>query len=219
MRNAALTAAVTLSLALAACHSPTPVASTPTPQPGPRASQDSAASEALARGGMARRDSMMAKAQADARAEAERQRLHADSVRAEVNGEAGMEASGITTWGLARPDSTALADRLHFDYNRADLSPQDLTELEAKRQVLVAHPKMVIRIIGNADERGPDEYNLALGERRAAAAKRWLLAAGITDSRISIVSWGEEHPLDPGHDEAAWAKNRRDEFLVVSASH
>ncbi|MFI5207852.1 MAG: OmpA family protein, partial [Gemmatimonadales bacterium] len=126
--------------------------------------------------------------------------------------------AGITSWGLARHDSTMLADRLHFAFDESDLTPEDLAELDAKRQVLVAHPSLVIQIVGNADERGPDEYNLALGERRAAAAKRWLLAAGIAESRISIVSWGEEHPLDPAHNEAAWAQNRRDEFLVMRSS-
>jgi peptidoglycan-associated lipoprotein len=215
MKNAALAASVMMSLTLVACHSATPVASNPTPQP---AAADSAASEALARGSMARRDSMMEKARADALSAAERQKRHADSVRAQVNGEMGMEGAGITSWGLPLHDSTMLADRIHFDYDRADLSPDDLAQLEAKRQVLVAHQNLVIQIVGNADERGPDEYNLALGERRAAAAKRWLLAAGIAGSRISIVSWGEEHPLDPGHDESAWAKNRRDEFLVVRSA-
>ncbi|MFI5207738.1 MAG: hypothetical protein ACHQU8_09325, partial [Gemmatimonadales bacterium] len=138
MKTAALAATVTLSLTLAACHSPTPVASSPTPQPSQRASQDSVASEALARGSMSRRDSMMAKARADALAEAERQRLHADSVRAQVNGEMGMDAAGITSWGLARHDSTMLADRLHFAFDESDLTPEDLAELDAKRQVLVA---------------------------------------------------------------------------------
>lgn len=213
MRNSACVATVVTAFTLAACHSPTPVASNPTPQP----SQDSAAS-ALARGGMARRDSMMDKARKDALSAAERERMHADSVRAQVNGEMGMESAGITSWGLPMHDSTALADRIHFDYDRADLSPEDLTQLEAKRQVLARHPNLVIRIVGNADERGPDEYNLALGERRAAAARRWLLAAGIAESRISILSWGEEHPLDPGHNESSWAKNRRDEFLVVRST-
>ncbi|MFI5279229.1 MAG: OmpA family protein [Gemmatimonadales bacterium] len=207
MKNAVFATAVMSTLVLAACHSSTPVASNPTPQPN----QDSAAPATMARTGTTT-------ARTVALTDAERQRMHADSVRAQVKGDMSTQGPGATSWGLAKNDSTALADRIHFDYDRADLSPEDLGQLDAKRQVLVAHPGLVIEIAGNADERGPDEYNLALGERRAAAAKRWLLAAGIAPSRISIVSWGEERPLEAGHEESSWQKNRRDEFLVVRSS-
>ena len=70
---------------------------------------------------------------------------------------------------------------------------------------------------GHTDDRGSDEYNLALGQRRAAAAKRYLTDHGIAADRVSTVSVGEEKPVDPGHDESAWAKNRRDEFEIVMA--
>ena len=73
-----------------------------------------------------------------------------------------------------------------------------------------------MRIAGHCDERGSDEYNLALGLRRAAAAQQYLVALGIPAGRIAIVSYGEERPLDPGHDEAAWARNRRSEFTVIA---
>jgi peptidoglycan-associated lipoprotein len=73
-----------------------------------------------------------------------------------------------------------------------------------------------VRIEGNCDERGSDEYNLALGEKRAKAAMEYLVTLGIPAERLSVISYGKEKPADPGHDEAAWAKNRRDEFVVLS---
>jgi peptidoglycan-associated lipoprotein len=72
-----------------------------------------------------------------------------------------------------------------------------------------------MRISGHADERGSDEYNLALGNRRAAAAKRYLTGKGVADGRLEVVSYGEERPANPGHDEGSWAENRRDEFEVT----
>ena len=75
---------------------------------------------------------------------------------------------------------------------------------------------MRLTISGHADERGSDEYNLALGNRRAGAAKRYLQNKGIDGSRLDVVSYGEERPLNPGHDEAAYAQNRRDEFQVTA---
>ena len=71
-----------------------------------------------------------------------------------------------------------------------------------------------VRIEGHCDERGSDEYNLALGERRAKAAMNYLVTLGIADKRLSVISYGKEKPVDPGHDEAAWAKNRRAEFVI-----
>ncbi len=124
-------------------------------------------------------------------------------------------APALTSWGVAAADSASLADRIHFAFDSSSLSPQDITELQAKRQVLAANPSLRIEIDGNCDERGSEEYNLALGERRAAAAKRWLMAYGIAENRITVKSYGEERPLDSGHNETAWAANRRDDFLVL----
>jgi peptidoglycan-associated lipoprotein len=73
-----------------------------------------------------------------------------------------------------------------------------------------------IQIEGHCDERGTIEYNLALGERRANSTKRYLISLGIGDKRISTISYGEEKPLDPGHNEEAWAKNRRAHIIVIS---
>jgi peptidoglycan-associated lipoprotein len=72
-----------------------------------------------------------------------------------------------------------------------------------------------VQIQGNCDERGSDEYNLALGERRAKVAMDYLATLGVPAERLSIISYGKEKPVDPGHDEAAWAKNRRDDFAII----
>ena len=82
-------------------------------------------------------------------------------------------------------------------------------DLNANAEVLKKYPTWVITIEGHADERGTAEYNLALGERRASAVREYLVSLGVDSQRIRIVSYGEEQPADPGHTEAAWAKNRR----------
>jgi len=78
------------------------------------------------------------------------------------------------------------------------------------------YANVTIRIEGHCDERGSDEYNMALGEKRAAAARDYLISYGIDAKRISIISYGESRPVDPGHDETAWGKNRRDAFIKVT---
>ncbi len=194
---------------LAACSSnPKPVAVTPPPQPAP-AQPDSAM---LAQ---ARRDSLAAKARADSLAALA---AHADSVRAEAMRETVDSSKNAMATGLDAADAATMADRVHFAYNKADLTTEDISRLEQKLAILQAHPQLVVQVAGNCDERGSDEYNMALGERRAAAAKRWLTAHGIAEGRISIVSYGKERPLSPGHDEVSWAQNRRDDFVVTRAA-
>ncbi|HEX5386145.1 MAG TPA: peptidoglycan-associated lipoprotein Pal [Gemmatimonadales bacterium] len=105
---------------------------------------------------------------------------------------------------------------INFDFDKADIRPADQSNLDRKAAILAANPGLTLRIAGNADERGSDEYNLALGNRRAAAAKRYLTSKGVDGARLDVVSYGEERPLDPGHTEDAWAKNRRDDFEVTA---
>ena len=112
--------------------------------------------------------------------------------------------------------SADLAAMINFDYDQATIRQNDESTLDRKAAVLAANPNVKITISGHADERGSDEYNLALGNRRAAAAKRYLQNKGIDGSRIDVVSYGEERPLNPGHDESAYAQNRRDEFQVTA---
>jgi peptidoglycan-associated lipoprotein len=100
--------------------------------------------------------------------------------------------------------------------DRDRLERERIAREAAERARAVANPGVKIKISGHADERGSDEYNLALGNRRAAAAKRYLEGKGVDGSRIEVVSYGEERPLNPGSDESAYAQNRRDEFEVTA---
>jgi peptidoglycan-associated lipoprotein len=116
----------------------------------------------------------------------------------------------------AKAVAADLAAMINFDYDQATIRQNDESTLDRKAAILSANPNVKLTISGHADERGSDEYNLALGNRRAAAAKRYLQNKGIDGSRIDVVSYGEERPLNPGHDESAYAQNRRDEFQVTA---
>ncbi len=116
----------------------------------------------------------------------------------------------------AKTLSADLAAMINFDYDQATIRQNDESTLDRKAAVLAANPNVKLTISGHADERGSDEYNLALGNRRAAAAKRYLQNKGVDGSRMDVVSYGEERPLNPGHDESAYAQNRRDEFQVTA---
>ena len=106
-------------------------------------------------------------------------------------------------------------EKIYFDFDKSDLKPKSQTVLKKKADWLREHPAYSLRIEGNCDERGTSEYNLALGERRANSAKKFLVALGIAEGRIATISYGEERPVDPRHNEEAWAKNRRDEFKLM----
>lgn len=105
---------------------------------------------------------------------------------------------------------------IHFDFDKYDLTPHAREILANKAYFLKQYPTVKILVEGHCDERGTAEYNLALGERRANSAKQYLVQLGISEDRISTVSYGKERPLDPGHNEVAWAKNRRAHFVIVS---
>ncbi len=111
-----------------------------------------------------------------------------------------------------------LREVIHFEFDEADLRGDARSRLDAKLPILTANPGVTLRISGHADERGSDEYNLALGQRRAAAAKRYLTERGVADGRIETVSYGEEQPVASGGDESAFAANRRAEFEVTSGA-
>jgi peptidoglycan-associated lipoprotein len=112
-------------------------------------------------------------------------------------------------------ESTLLKD-IHFDFDKYAIRPGDAEILKASAAVLKKYPSVKIQIEGHCDERGTNEYNLALGERRANSTKDYLLSLGISRDRLSAISYGEERPLDPGHNEEAWAKNRRSHFVILS---
>jgi len=182
------------AIAVACGGNPPPQTATPT------VNQDSI--DAAAR---ARQDSIdRAAREAQERDEAERRRQQqlADS----------LAAIGRTGEAVR----TLLATMIHFDYDKANIRSDDAGVLDQKVSILQANPNLRIRIAGHCDERGSDEYNLALGNRRATSSKQYLVSHGIDAGRIETQSWGEERPLVDGHDESAWSQNRRAEFEVIS---
>ena len=103
-----------------------------------------------------------------------------------------------------------------FELDSAELSDAGRAAVSANAALLRKYPTWTVVVEGHCDERGSAEYNLALGERRAAAARAYLVSIGIAADRVRAVSYGKEFPFDPGHDESAWAKNRRAHFVVTS---
>jgi peptidoglycan-associated lipoprotein len=107
------------------------------------------------------------------------------------------------------------SENIFFDFDKSDLKPAARAVLEKKAGWLRANSQYKLKIEGHCDERGTVEYNLALGERRAKSAMKYLSALGISADRMTTVSYGEERPADQGKNETAWAKNRRDEFKLA----
>lgn len=105
---------------------------------------------------------------------------------------------------------------INFDFDKSDLRDDAKAALDAKIPILMANSGVTIRVSGHADERGSSEYNLALGQRRAAAAKRYLVERGVAEGRIETISQGEERPLCTESSENCWAQNRRDEFEITA---
>jgi peptidoglycan-associated lipoprotein len=103
-----------------------------------------------------------------------------------------------------------------YEYDSADLSPEGQRALDENAMVLKKYSSWTVTIEGHCDERGTAEYNLALGERRAVAARAYLVSVGIAADRLRTVSYGKEFPFDAGHSEAAWAKNRRAHFVITA---
>jgi peptidoglycan-associated lipoprotein len=112
-------------------------------------------------------------------------------------------------------ESSLLKD-IHFDFDKYDIRPSDAAVLKGNAELLKKYPKVKIQIEGHCDEKGTNEYNLALGERRANSTRNYLLSLGISPERISAISYGEERPLDPGHNEDAWTKNRRAHTIITA---
>lgn len=107
-----------------------------------------------------------------------------------------------------------VGDTIYFDYDKSILTPESQRTLEQQAVWLKQFPGAAVTIQGHADERGTREYNLALGERRATAVKNFLTALGVDDSSIEIISYGKERPAALGHNEAAWAQNRRGVTII-----
>jgi len=127
-----------------------------------------------------------------------------------------MEARNSAATANARAAARAtLTATILFDYDRSELTDDARAKLDAKVPILSQNAAVRIRIAGHTDSRGSDEYNLALGQRRAAAAKRYLTDRGIDGGRIEIVSFGEERGTCSDESDSCWSRNRRDEFEIT----
>lgn len=171
----------------------------PATPPGPAVNQDSIDAE------NARRD-----------ADARREQMRRDSLARERARMDSMNNAGSRRTQMMEAARETIRNPVYFEFDRSDLSPEDQARLDAKIPILNANPGLRIRASGHTDSRGSDEYNLALGQRRAAAAKRYLTQHGIDAARIETVSFGEERPAAQGSDEAAFAQNRRTEFEIIA---
>ena len=114
---------------------------------------------------------------------------------------------------LLDPNSILTHRSVYFDYDRSVIHESDVPVVEAHGRYLVDHPARTVRIEGNCDERGGREYNLALGQRRADAMRERLRLLGVSSDRVETISLGKEKPRNAGHDEAAWAQNRRADII------
>ncbi len=125
-----------------------------------------------------------------------------------------LEEQKIREQAAAKEKNRFLNENVQFDYDSSVLSSDAKRILQDKSAYLTKHPNLSITVQGHCDERGTTEYNLGLGERRAVTVKNYLKDLGISSSRISTVSYGEENPLDPANTPEAWAKNRRAQFVI-----
>ncbi|HYB50672.1 MAG TPA: peptidoglycan-associated lipoprotein Pal [Burkholderiaceae bacterium] len=114
---------------------------------------------------------------------------------------------------LNNPKSLLARRSVYFEFDSSSIKDSDVPVIEAHGRYLVDHPKRTVRIEGSCDERGGREYNLALGQRRAEAVRERLKVLGVPSNRIETISLGKEKPRNPGHDEAAWAENRRADII------
>ena len=181
------------SLAAGACKKK------PVTTPVPVVNQDSINAENARRAEQARLDQMRRDSLA-------REQSRADSIRA---------ARGDIDRAVADARAT-ITNPVMFEFDKADLTADDVARLDAKIPLLNANPDLRIRVAGHTDSRGSDEYNMALGQRRAASAKRYLTQHGIPTARIETVSFGEERPVATGDDEGSMAQNRRAEFEIIA---
>lgn len=128
-----------------------------------------------------------------------------------------VDTAAVPTPETVTTDATAPEMQIaYFEFDSYRISSQARDALDKNASWLKSNPTSTVQIEGHCDERGTTEYNLALGERRANAAKDYLIRQGIDRSRLSVISYGEERPLDPGHTEEAWGRNRRAAFVILS---
>jgi peptidoglycan-associated lipoprotein len=184
---------VGVSLAASACHKKPVVA------PAPVVNQDSINAENARRAEQARLDQMRRDSLA-------REQSRADSIRMARERADRSMADARTT----------ITNPVMFEFDKSELTSDDISRLDAKIPLLNANPALRLRVAGHTDSKGSDEYNMALGQRRAASAKRYLTQHGIDQGRVETVSFGEERPVATGTDETSMAQNRRAEFEIIA---
>lgn len=152
----------------------------------------------------------MAEEEARLKAKEEKKKIEEERLSAIME----TEAQPLAVRETEVKTATALED-IYFDFNKYDIRTDGREILQQNAEWLQKNPDAKIQIEGHCDERGTTEYNLALGERRAMSVKKYLISLGISAERLYTISYGEELPIDPGHNEDAWVKNRRGHFLII----
>lgn len=138
-----------------------------------------------------------------------------------AGGKAGAEESLASKWvggdsgAVLEGRTTAPMLPIYFDFDKSDIRADQKDRIKKNGELLIGSAQARVRVEGNTDERGTNEYNMALGERRAVTAVKYLVNMGVAEGRIDTLSFGEEKPLNLGHDEMAWSQNRRDDFVIV----
>ena len=149
-------------------------------------------------------------------------RINQDSIEAARNAEALRARAAAADAELARLRAemesvrNTIAAKVYFDYDKDEIRDDQKATLDAKVGIMNANSAVRLRIAGHTDDRGSDEYNLALGQRRAASVQRYLVSRGLNASRFETVSFGKERPAAQGENEDAWSKNRRGEFEIIA---
>lgn len=153
--------------------------------------------------------------------DAEAKRLAEEAAMRKAMDEQRIREERLREEARARREGEEMSERaafenehIYYNFDESTLLPDAKSVLAEKAQWLKANPNVSVIIEGHCDERGTNEYNMALGDRRARSAKSYLVVLGIAPERLTTISYGEERPLDPGHNESAWAKNRRAQFVI-----
>jgi peptidoglycan-associated lipoprotein len=142
--------------------------------------------------------------------------MNPDTSLTSTAGGGGIPAASPASFDGMIEDTNALAaDTILFSYDSAAIRKSEHANLQAVAAALSGDATLKLLIQGNCDERGTEEYNRSLGERRALAAREGLAKLGVDPARVRTISFGKDQPVDPGHDESAWAKNRRDDFVLL----
>jgi peptidoglycan-associated lipoprotein len=126
------------------------------------------------------------------------------------------DASATDAQGNGASAPAGVARMIYFDYDSSEIKPEFVSLIASHAHALARNASVRVRLEGHTDERGSPEYNIGLGERRAQAVRRALMLQGVTDAQVATVSYGQERPAVSGHDEAAWAKNRRVEIIYLN---